>query len=396
MERALKIAIMGSGQTDAPDDAGSWADVAAAAMHDRGLDVTLFKGAGSQDRSYERVVPCANRRGRWASRIANWTPGFAWHVGCGSAYDVEQTTFAIRVLPHLRRGRFDVIHLQDPWLALLLERARRFHGAKVILGHATDEPAWFLRKLSHVQEPSPYFLQQHGGLDDRKWFAIPDFVNADRFRSGDQRAARDRFGLPHDKLVVLCVAALDRSQNRLHWLAYEFLRAELENALLVIAGAEQSETQALLSEIEPLLERQLVVVRNIADAQLPSVYQAGDVYVTCSLREMMSVSTRRAMATGLPCVVHNRSSSAWAIGDGGLAVNMKSPDALADALAIYEEDPALREAHGVLARRRVEELFSIDAVTSQFVAMYRSVLGIEEPRPDGTVRRFDPPTVSAR
>lgn len=395
-DRALKIAIMSSGLGHVARGIETWADVTATAMHEWGLDVTLFKGAGKPGRPFERVVPCAVRHGRWAPRVARWTPDFAWHVGCGSAYDVEQTTFVVRVLPELCRERFDVIHLQDPWLALLLERTRRFHGAKVILGHGTEEPGWFLRKLSHVQELSPFYLERHGDLGERQWFAVPNFVDADKFTPGDQRAARDCFGLPHDKLIVLCVSALNRSRKRIHWLAYEFLRAELKDALLVVAGAEEPETEALLGEIEPLLGDQLVVLRDIPHVQMPLVYRTADIYAICSLREVMSVSILEAMATGLPCIGHTWGSTSWAIGEGGTIVDMESTGALAAALEDYEDEPALREAHGLLARRRVEQLFSIDAVITQFLAMYRSVLGIETAPADSHKRRFDPPTVAAR
>lgn len=393
-DRPIKVAIMSSGLGHVARGIETWADVSAAAMHHRGIDVTLFKGAGAASRPYERVVPCAIRGGRLASRIADWSPGFAWHFGCGSAYDVEQTTFAFRVLPQLRHERFDVVHVQDPWLALILERTRRVHGAQVILGHGTEEPDWFLRKLSHVQELSPFYLERHGDLEKRKWFAVPNFVDAERFRPADRRAARQEFGLPQDKLIVLCVSALNRSRKRIDWLAYEFLRAELDNAVLVVAGAEEPETAALLAEIEPLLEDQLVVLRNVPHARMPLVYQTGDIYAICSLREVMSISILEAMSSGLPCLGHTWGSTAWAIGDGGSIVDMEAPGALASALELYQE-PALREAHGHLARRRVDELFSVDAVMSQFLAMYAAVLGRPLSDPAGPKRRFDPPAASA-
>ncbi|MBL8850101.1 MAG: glycosyltransferase family 4 protein [Planctomycetaceae bacterium] len=394
-DRTLKIAIMSSGLGHVARGIETWADVTATAMHERGVDVTLFKGAGDAARPFERVVPCAVRHGRWAPRVAEWSPDFAWRFGCGSAYDFEQMTFALRVLPQLCRERFDVIHLQDPWLALVLERTRSLHKARVILGHGTEEPDWFLQKLAHVQELSPFYLERHGDLKGRQWFAVPNFVDADKFRPGEQRAARELFGLPQDKLIVLCVSALNRSRKRIHWLAYEFLRAELDDAILVVAGAEEPETAALLGEIEPLLADQLVVLRNVPHAQMPLVYRTGDVYAIGSLREVMSISILEAMSTGLPCIGHTWGSTAWAIGDGGTIVDMESPGALAAALELYQE-PALREAHGHLARRRVEELFSVDAVMSQFLSMYRTVLGWERTEPDGTRRRFDPAAAAAR
>jgi glycosyltransferase involved in cell wall biosynthesis len=214
----------------------TWAAETAAALHGRGVNVTLFKGAGPAARPYERVVRCARRFGRLATQVARWTPGCAWHVGCGSPYDVEQTTFALSVLPYLCVHRFDVLHVKDPWLALILERTRLFHGAKVILGHGTEEPGWFLRKFRHVQELSPFYLERHGDLGDRQWFAVPNFVDADRFRPGNRAAARRRLGLSDDALIVLAVSALNRSKKRLDRLAREFAAANLDNAVLARGG----------------------------------------------------------------------------------------------------------------------------------------------------------------
>jgi glycosyltransferase involved in cell wall biosynthesis len=385
--RPLKIAVLCSGLGHVARGVEAWADVTAAALDRRGYDVTLYKGGGAATRPYERVVRCAQRYGPLAQRLPRWMPASAWRIGCTSPYTVEQTTFALSALSGLRRGRFDVIHMQDPWLAWMLQKTRRIHRARVILGHGTEEPAWFLQQFEHVQELTPFYLERHGDLRGRRWFAAPNFVDAELFRPGDSALARERLGLPPNKYIVLCVAALNRSRKRVDWLAYEFARANLDNALLVLAGADEPETPALLQELQPLLRDRVRVLRNVPHADMPLLYQAADVHALCALQEVLGLCLLEAMATGLPCIGHHWGATEWVIGPGGTIVDMQQPGALAAALELYQ-DPLLREAHGLLARQRVETTFSVDAVISQYLKMYAAVASRESQTP---VHRIDRP-----
>jgi len=379
--RSLKIAVMSSGLGHIARGVETWADTTATALYDRGEDVTLFKGGGTADRPFEHVVRCAQRYGRVAESLARWTPGWTWHIGCGSPYDVEQTTFAAGVLGTLRREMFDVIHLQDPWLAYLLERTRPLHGAKVILGNGTEEPPEFLAKFEHIQELTPYYLERHGELGGRKWFAAPNFIDVDRFRPGDGIAARRELGIPEDAFVVLSVAALNRSRKRLDWIIREFARADLSNALLVLAGAEEPETEDLLNEGRELLGERLIVRTNVPFEQMPQVYHVGDVHVLGSLQEVMGISLVEAMASGLPCIGHCWPATEWVIANGGSIVDMQQPGQLAAELQRYREDVALCTERGTAARQRAEDVFSIDAVIAQYLAMYRAVCGLDVEEP---------------
>jgi glycosyltransferase involved in cell wall biosynthesis len=383
----LKIAVLCSGLGHVARGVETWADVTAASLYRRGYDVTLYKGGGSATRPFERVVRCAQRYGSLAENLPRWMPACAWRLGCTSPYAVEQTTFALSALSELRRGRFDVLHTQDPWLAWVLQKTRRVHRAKVILGHGTEEPAWFLQKFEHVQELTPFYLQRHGDLGGRRWFAAPNFVDADVFRPGDRAVARERLGLPPNKYIVLCVAALNRSRKRVDWLSYEFARANLNDALLVLAGAEEPETPTLLEEVEPLLRDRVCILKNVAHADMPLLYQAADVHALCALQEVLGLCLLEAMATGLPCIGHTWGATEWVIGPGGSIVDMQQPGALAAVLELYEE-PLLREAHGLLARQRVETTFSVDAVMTQYLKMYSTVASRESHIP---LHRIDRP-----
>ena len=57
----MKIAVACSGLGHVARGIESWAADLAQALNDRGEDVTLFKGGGKAESSFERVIPCWQR-----------------------------------------------------------------------------------------------------------------------------------------------------------------------------------------------------------------------------------------------------------------------------------------------------------------------------------------------
>ncbi len=367
-----RIAVMCSGLGHIARGVETWADSVATELARREMNVTLFKGAGRAQRGFERVVPCVKRSHALAGFVVRNAPKWAWRLGCHQEYDVEQMSFAMAVLPHLIRNRYDLIHLQDPWLGYVLEKTRRLHGARVILGHGTEEATWLLRRFQHVHELTPFYLDRHGDLGDRQWFAVPNFVDTNRFQPGDRRAARDVLGLPQDKFIVLSAAALNRSRKRLHWLIQEFAGANREDALLVLAGARETETADLAMEAKRLLGNRIVILENVPHARMPLLYQAADIHVLCSLNEVMGISIVEAMASGRMNLVHTWGSVEWVVGGTGRVLDMEATGLLARELRSLDRETCIRQ--GELARKRAIDMFSVEAVVGQMLAMYDAVL----------------------
>jgi len=82
-----------------------------------------------------------------------------------------------------------------------------------------------------------------------------------------------------------------------------------------------------------------------------------------------------AMASGVPCVVTDVGDSAVIIGDSGLVVDAKDPSALASALLELLEDQEQRLSMGVRARERIQQHYSISAISEQYLEMYKSAIG---------------------
>jgi glycosyltransferase involved in cell wall biosynthesis len=92
--------------------------------------------------------------------------------------------------------------------------------------------------------------------------------------------------------------------------------------------------------------------------ELPSHYEQSDVFLLPSLVEGLPQTLLQAMAAGLPVIVSENTAGPEIVEDGkhGYVVRIRDPDAIAERIRDLHDHPERREAMGVEARRRVEEL----------------------------------------
>lgn len=106
-------------------------------------------------------------------------------------------------------------------------------------------------------------------------------------------------------------------------------------------------------------------VENIRDA-----YEAGHVVVLCSVSEGFPYSVIEAMTCGRACVATDVGGVTEAIGDTGIVVPPRDPDALAQGCLTLLRDTDLRLRLGHAARARALELFTVDRAITTFDEIY--------------------------
>jgi glycosyltransferase involved in cell wall biosynthesis len=108
---------------------------------------------------------------------------------------------------------------------------------------------------------------------------------------------------------------------------------------------------------------------------LPALLDAADGFVLGSAWEGMPLVVGEAMAMETPVVATDVGGVRELIGDAGVIVPSRNPDALAEAmLNLMERPPRDRQVLGLAARVRVESNFSVDTKADEWETLYRTIL----------------------
>jgi len=213
LSATLRIAIACSGLGHIQRGIESWAADLAQALRRSGVDVTLFGGAGLKGINVT-ALPTLRRTGLAAWAVASGARHLGgWRYGLGSPYDVEQTRFSIALWQRIRCD-FDILHVQDPLIAIWLDRAHRLglSRPKVVYANGTGEGTQVMQRFRYLQLLTPAAAEAWTPQrpDGQMVFTIPNFVDDTHFCPGNQAAARRSFGLPPHSTVILCSAAIRR------------------------------------------------------------------------------------------------------------------------------------------------------------------------------------------
>jgi len=380
----MKIAIACSGLGHISRGIETWAEDSAHALHRAGQQVTLFQGAGKPDDPRTQVIPCSRRfEPSTQAWVRRFRPFGGWRYGMGSGYQIEQTTFALRLWPLIRRD-YDILHVQDPHIALIMERLHRMglSHPRVILAHGTEEDAAFLSRFTYLQHLAPCYLESWMKVkpSSQRAFAAPNFVDVERFSPGDKAAARDELGLPQNTLIVFCAAAIKRHHKRIDVLVREFdrFRSSLNQpAMLVVAGGKEADSDELIAESSALLGKSGRFMLSLPREKMPLYYRAADIFAIASLHEMMPIAMLEALSSGLPAACNSTETLRWMTGPAGCLNDISREGALAEQLERFA-DPALRAELSSLARKHAVENFSEPVVVKQMLDMYRQVMDNKE------------------
>lgn len=383
MSRRPRIAIASSGLGHVTRGIEAWADDLGSALAARGEDVLLCRGSGTATRPYEQVVSCFPRESSGNLRLQKWLPKKgSWRFGLGSGYAIEQTSFAFNLIRLLRRKRIDILHVQDPQVAVITQRAWKLGliRTRTILGHGTEEPPDFLRRIEFLQHLAPWHLEQvrECGVWKPTWTAIPNFIDTKRFAPGRSESLRAELGIPPDALVILTAAAIKRKHKRIDYLITEFDRLKQRAPELpiwmIVAGGWEPGTDQLVSEGNRLLGNRVRFLVRFPRERMPELYRAANVFVLCSLFEMMPIALVEACASGLPCIVNRHPVLEWMTGPGGVRIDMATTGNLTGALEKLFSDPPRLHELGAAARSHCLENFSRDAVVGRILEYYQQVL----------------------
>jgi glycosyltransferase involved in cell wall biosynthesis len=217
-------------------------------------------------------------------------------------------------------------------------------------------------------------LVEHNGFRASRIESVPTGIDAGRFRPGERKAMRARFGLPQDRVLVGIVATL-RSWKGHAFLIEAMTRLPEQFELVIVGDGPQRE--ALEQRIVRLGLRGRVRMQGQQADVLPWL-RALDIFALPSYaNEGVPQALVQAMLVELPCVTtpvggipeiaeHERTA---------LLVAPRDPVALAAAIERLAANEGLRRELGEAARKHCVEGCSYERMLDRMAAIYREVAG---------------------
>ena len=214
---------------------------------------------------------------------------------------------------------------------------------------------------------------------------VPNGVDLRRYRFADARLAaalRDRAGAAGRPLILTVGGIEPRKGSDTLVRAIALLRGGGQNPLLAVVGghsfqdyrAYRDRVFSLLPELGLQLDRDIVLLGTVADAELPSWFAAADVFAFPSTKEGWGLVVLEAMSAGLPVVASDLPVFREYLtpGHDALLVPVGDPAALAGALTAVLGD-SRRAARLRAAGQAVAARFTWEATATAHRAFYTTL-----------------------
>lgn len=220
-------------------------------------------------------------------------------------------------------------------------------------------------------------VHQKAGYNKDRFVIIPNGFDTQIFFSDREKrkAVRKELGLGDDVFLIGLVARFDPQKNHKGFIeAAALLNDKMKSVHFLLCGKDiDINNKKLMHWIKSAgLEDNVHLLGLRTDiARLTASF---DLATSSSHGEAFPNVIGEAMSCSVPCVVTDVGDSAWIVGETGKVVPSDNPQALADAwetLSMKSTDE--RNELGRLARKRIEDNFSIETVTKLYEQLYMKV-----------------------
>jgi glycosyltransferase involved in cell wall biosynthesis len=191
-----------------------------------------------------------------------------------------------------------------------------------------------------------------------------------------RHALRRELNIREDAPVVCLVARYHPEKDHRNFLeAAAILRHCVPGVQLLLCGHDVTwQNRVLASWIDNAGLRNCCHLLGQRD-DVARIFNASDLACSASLCEAFSLVIGEAMCCGVPCVVTDVGDSAVLVGDTGLVVPARDPQALAEGCARLLAQPVPeRRRLGERARQRVADNFELSQMVERYNAIFQRVV----------------------
>jgi glycosyltransferase involved in cell wall biosynthesis len=308
----------------------------------------------------------------------------------------------------LRRHRFELVHFNDSplipaaWLARHEHLPVVWHLRSALPDGGRDRRSAFVRAaIKRLATTSIAINHDVGNVFGVGSTVVPNSVDLNRFRPGDQENAKAALGLPLERPVVSYFGFVYPSKGFREFIeAAALLRDRgLDASYLIVGGAVRGEeffrtvvgrglqladlTRDYESEAKQLVDelRLSEVVRFVPFTQdTANLYQASDVVVAPSQGPELGRPVIEAAASGVPVVASGSRTGGGVVvpGKTGILVDDFGVETLADAVDGLLRDSGRRRALGRAAREHAEQNFDPTRNARRIEAIYRRIAPVRD------------------
>lgn len=220
---------------------------------------------------------------------------------------------------------------------------------------------------SNVSQEATESLISKGAFNKNNLTTVYNGIDLSKFKSFKSEKK-------NDEIIVLSVGRFNEQKDYPNlFKVIKILKDKnlIEKVKFYIAGDGE-----LRSELE-----QLIKVLNISDnvtllgirSDIPELMNQAHFFVLPSKFEGFGLVVAEAMACGAYVIATNSGGVAEVMGDTGILVPPKNSEALAQALGIAIKKTQLEvKENNLKARKRVEELFSLETSVNKWLALYEA------------------------
>lgn len=282
------------------------------------------------------------------------------------------------------RGRFDLIHLNEPhamaaaWLArthkqlpLLLSRRIGFplrkNGVSQAMYRALD------RFVANSRDVARSLVDS--GISEERISIVNEGVEIAPLPTQEQRnSARKHWGISDHEFLFGCVSVFVPEKGQRHLIdAMPQVRAAHPEARLILAGdgACRLELERLTKSFQ---QSEAVLFPGFVN-DVARVYAALDAFVFPSEFEGLGTALQVAMASGLPCISTRRGALGEVVDHERTALVVEPvAGEITSAMLRLLEDENLRRRLADSGRREIEDRFSARRMVQDTIEVYQDVL----------------------
>lgn len=235
--------------------------------------------------------------------------------------------------------------------------------------------AFFLEcRLSHIPDliiaNSVAGKKYHAGkgFPSDNLIVIPNGIDTDRFvpDPGARTKFRSEWKIEDNEILIGLVARLDPMKDHANFLkAAAIVRKQRLDVRFACIGDGAPQQRAILKDMASELGLAEALIWMGVQTDINAVFNGLDIACSSSYSEGFSNVIAEAMACCIPCVVTDVGDSAALVGDTGIVVPARCPQALADGcLRKLADLQTARRQNEERARQRIVENFSVEKMVS--------------------------------